>query len=128
MIYNTMRASNVHLFYTRCKVVFQTKHYHHSSLEGALEPRLQGAQLAAVLTLHGGGRGRGAGGPCRSWRAVGAEGNKSQPPAEQGHQIKVRCYDLVHPAVRGVRLVIKKKNLLFLLFPLKDIVYKRVGE
>lgn len=47
---------------------------------------------------------------------MGAEGNKSQPPAEQGHQIKVCCYDLVHPAVRGVQLVIKKrkKNLLFL--------------
>lgn len=41
---------------------------------------------------------------------MGAEGNKSQPPAEQGHQIKVRCYDLVHPAVRVVQLVIKKRK------------------
>lgn len=41
---------------------------------------------------------------------MGAEGNKSQPPAEQGHQIKVCCYDLVHPAVRGVQLVIKKRK------------------
>lgn len=37
----------------------------------------------------------------RSWRTVGAEGYKSQPPAEQGHQIKVCCYDLVHSAVKA---------------------------
>lgn len=41
---------------------------------------------------------------------MGAEGNKSQPPAEQGHQIKVCCYDLVHSAVRGVQLLIKKRK------------------
>lgn len=31
------------------------------------------------------------GGSFRSWRAVGAEANKSQPSAEQGHQIEVCC-------------------------------------
>lgn len=32
---------------------------------------------------------------------MGAEGHKSQAPAEQGHQIKVCCYDLVHSAAKA---------------------------
>lgn len=64
------------------------------------------AGCSACSSVHSAWRIRA--GSVRSWRAVGAETNKSQPPAEQGHQIKVCCYDLVHSAVEGVQAVIKK--------------------
>lgn len=42
---------------------------------------------------------------------MGAEGHKSQPPAEQGHQIKVCCYDLVHSAVKAAADNYKERKL-----------------
>lgn len=42
---------------------------------------------------------------------MGAEGHKSQPPAEQGHQIKVSCYDLVHSAVKTAADNYKERKL-----------------
>lgn len=55
--------------------------------------------LAAVLTLHA----QKEQGAIGSHRAVGAESSKSQPPAEQGHQIKVRSEDLFALQLEGCR-------------------------
>lgn len=49
------------------------------------------AGISVVLAAQHAGKEQGATG---SQRAVGAEACKSQPPAEQGHQIKVRSEDL----------------------------------
>lgn len=42
-------------------------------------------------------------GSVRSRRAVGAEPNKSKPPGEQGHQIRLCGQDLVHATAEGVQ-------------------------
>lgn len=50
-------------------------HYQTLSVDGALEPRQRCTEGTEQVPL--------------GHRAVGADGNKSQPPAEQGHQIKL---------------------------------------
>lgn len=69
------------------------------------------ARCSACSSLRPAWRGGGGGWSCRSWRTVGAEGHKSQPPAEQGHQIKVYCYDLVHSAVKAAADNYKERKL-----------------
>lgn len=101
-------ACQRYTFYSKAKR--HTQHCHGSSVEGDLEPWLQGAStcLEGRRMVGGGGRG---GWSCRSWRTVGAEGHKSQPPAEQGHQIKVCCYDLVQSAVKAAADNCKERKL-----------------
>lgn len=77
--------------------IFERLHhlYQYASVEGALAPRLQRLLHAAAFTTW-----RMRPGFVGSGGAVGAQADKSQPPHEQGHQIKGCSKDRLMPFYR----------------------------